>query len=216
MMTIMLLLQFSFLCSQTMEDDQEFNASQIEELSEMDDVITEDDYDRQQLAHFRKHPLNINGPQDALAEFSLLDPLLLSNLSQYRKVLGDLLSIYELQAVPGFTVAIIKRLLPYLTVKDDHIKFTSFQERLFGGEQTALIRPFYIPEKAKGFSPADSQEIFTGSRLALLFRYKYQYRQLLQYGFVGEKDAGENFFLILIVSYQIFIRFIFSSGDGEG
>src|SRR4030095_14079353 len=33
-----------------------------------------------------------------------------------------------------------------------------------------------------------------GSRQRLFFRYRYQYKNLLQYGIVGEKDAGEQFF----------------------
>jgi len=36
--------------------------------------------------------------------------------------------------------------------------------------------------------------VYPGSPQKVFIRYKYQYKNLLQYGVVGEKDAGEQFF----------------------
>ena len=81
------------------------------------DADSENDYDLQRLDDLRKHPLDINGKE--LSTLPLLDPLLIENLVTYRKLLGDIIDIHELQAVPGFTIAVIKQILPYVTVKKD-------------------------------------------------------------------------------------------------
>jgi hypothetical protein len=52
-----------------------------------------------------------------------------------------------------------------------------------------------IVETTEGFSRPDSiTNRYLGSPQRLFVRYKYAYRNLLQYGFTGDKDAGEQFF----------------------
>ena len=88
-------------------DTDDLNGSKLEELSESEETDPEDDYYFQQLREYSRHPLNLNGTAEEMENFPLLDALLVSNLLHYRSVLGDLVDIYELQAVPGFTSDII-------------------------------------------------------------------------------------------------------------
>ncbi len=119
------------------------NEQQLEDLSEADETETEDEYDMQQLQGLLKHPLNINDPSAPLTELPLLTPLLIDNLTSYRTLLGQFVTIYELQAVPGFTVEIIKAILPYITVNDNEASVRSLRQRFKGGEHTVIARPSF-------------------------------------------------------------------------
>ena len=67
-------------------------------------------------------------------------------------------------------------------------------ERLSKGDHSFLTRSAITPQEAAGFKNLH-QEVrkqFAGSRAPLLVRYKYQYRNLMQYGLLAEKDPGEK------------------------
>ncbi|WP_317171758.1 ComEA family DNA-binding protein [Spirosoma validum] len=69
------------------------------------------------LAQLYANPLDLNrATRDELAATYLLSERQLSSLATYRAEVGDLLSIYELQAVPDFDLPTIRRLLPFVTV----------------------------------------------------------------------------------------------------
>jgi hypothetical protein len=212
-LTILFLLALLRVNAQlTSQDVDELNNSRLEDVAETEEAESEDDYDIQELREYRRHPLNVNGAADALNNFPLLDPLLISNLIQYRSTLGDLINIYELQAVPGFTPEIVKKIFPFVTIKDESMAAGSLAQRFKKGEHSLLIRPVIVPEKAEGFRNEASDNHFIGSRAALFVRYKYQYRHLLQYGFTGDKDAGEPLiagkvpFIMDFTSFHLFLR----------
>jgi hypothetical protein len=188
------------------EPASELYPNQLEESAEDEEGESENDYDAQQLAYFIKHPLDINGSD--LDQLPLIGPLLVSNLTAYRKLLGDLIDLHELQAVPGFTIEIIKSILPYVTIKKD-ISISDFRERFSKGEHMILLRPTFTPEKAGGFLQYASQK-FIGSRPAFYIRYKYKFKNLLQYGFAADKDAGEKFLqnhlMPDFISFHFFMR----------
>ncbi len=110
----------------------------------------------------------------------------------YRQQLGALLHIYELQAIPGWDVLTIKQLLPYVTVSDQKTITGRLGERFGQGEQTALLR--FSATVSADPEHKKATENYLGSPAAVLFRYKYNYKNLLQYGVTGDKDAGEQFF----------------------
>lgn len=196
--TILIICFVSALYSQEFRTEitDEFNVLPFEELAEADETTTaEDDDNLQQLLSYKRYPLNINGPVESLNEFPLFDALLINNLIQYRLLLGSLISIYELQAVPGFSIHFIRQIIPYITINDNTINLQSFSERLHKGAHTIIMRSAFVPERAEGFIKNDNRtNLFTGGRPSAFFRYKYQYRNLLQYGITGDKDPGEPFF----------------------
>jgi len=51
-----------------------------------------------------------------------------------------------------------------------------------------------VLEKSTGFEKTSTGTKYLGSPPKLFFRYRYQDKNLLQYGIVGDKDAGEQFF----------------------
>ncbi len=171
---------------------------QLEALTENnEDAETEDDSFLQAMRQFLKNPVNLNAADiTTLKELMLFSPVQIQNIISYRYLLGNFISIYELQAVPGLDLALIERIRPYITVSTPQNVITSIGERLKGGTSTMLTRVTQVLEKQKGFklNPATTNNYYPGSGQRLFVRYKYQFKNLLQFGIVGEKDAGEQFF----------------------
>src|SRR4029078_3571538 len=168
---------------------------QLENLTDADQTETEDDSYVVQLQYFKKHPLNLNdaGAND-LKELFFLTDLQIENLLSYRRLLGKFISIYELQAIPAWDVSIIKKILQFVTINNSLSTVEDLRKRLAGGDHGLLFRFSEVLERSKGFEATMPGTKYLGSRQRLFFRYRYQYKNLLQYGVVGDKDAGEQFF----------------------
>lgn len=168
------------------------NEQQLELQAEREEGLTEDDTQWQQLEYWQKHPLNLNAAiEHELKGLRLLTDLQISNFLLYRKLLGPLLQVHELQAIPAWDVATIKQLLPYIIVSDQKHLVARLGERLRHGEQTALLR--FAQRISSSGDHKKTTDSYLGSTTAVLFRYKYNYKNLLQYGITGDKDAGEQF-----------------------
>jgi hypothetical protein len=171
---------------------------QVENITEVDESETEDDSYLQSLQHYLKNKLNLNTATEAeLKEFTFLSPFQVAALINYRRLFGKLVSIYELQAVPGWNLDLIQKILPFITVADAVSLQEDFRNRFKNGENSVLIRTSYVLEQSEGFKRKDdpnATSFYPGSRERLLVRYKYQYKNLLQYGITGEKDPGEQWF----------------------
>ncbi len=171
---------------------------QIENLTEVDESETEDDSYIQLLQHYVKNKLNLNRASETeLKEFPFLTPLHISSFLNYRKLFGNLISLYELQAVPLWSIDVIQKILPFVTVDRPIALKDDVKKRLQEGEHSVLSRLTYVLEKSEGFlrkNDTAAASFYPGTRERLLLRYKYQYKNLLQYGITAEKDPGEQWF----------------------
>ncbi len=169
---------------------------QLENITENNsDNETEDDSYLQQMQQFIKHPVNLNtANEDELKELRVLSPLQIQSLLSYRNLFGKFIDIYELQAVPGFTIDVIQKIKPFITVSTQQKLAESIKARLQNGEHSLLARVTQTLEKSKGYKIDSAANFYPGSPQKLLLRYKYQFKNLLQYGVLAEKDAGEQFF----------------------
>ena len=167
---------------------------QLENLTDAQQTETEDDSYLQELEHFKKHPLNLNmADATELKELLFLTDLQIDNLISYRNLLGRFINIYELQSIPAWDIATIKKILPFVTVSNALSVVEDFGKRMRGGDQSLLVRFSEILEKSRGFDETTSGTKYLGGRERLFFRYRYKFKNLLQYGIVGDKDAGEQF-----------------------
>ena len=155
------------------------------------------------LTFFQEHPLDLNfAKADELQALIMLSDFQINSLIQYRQKFGKLLSIYELQAVPGFDLALIYQLLPYVKVERDLNRLNiSFKEMIKRSSQEIFFRVSQVIEEQKGFSPIAAQDLidnpnarYLGSPQRLFTRYRLRYGNYLSAGFTAEKDAGEEFF----------------------
>jgi len=167
---------------------------QLENQTDADQAETEDDAWLQDMEHFRKNPLNLNtADAEELKQLRIVTDLQIANLISYRNLFGRFLHIYELQAVPSWDVGTIKKLLPFITVNTPVSLAEEFGKRFRDGEHSLLLRVSQVLEKSDGFDKSTSGTKYLGSPQRILFRYRYSYKNLLQFGLVADKDAGEQF-----------------------
>lgn len=168
--------------------------SQIEEVEDIqqarpDQSLSEDDHDWQEKDFFRRTRLNLNElTEEQLRVTGLLTEEQISQFFLYRKWLGPFIDIYELQAVPGWDVETIRRLLPFLHTSIRPRARLNPNDLLTSGTHSLLIRA--------GFTGTDSvtSSKFEGTGLRLFVRYQFRCRNRIRWGWVGEKDAGESLF----------------------
>ncbi len=184
---------------------------QLEDIANREEAETEDDGQPQQWEYLKRFPLNLNtADYESLLGLGILSDIQISSLLSYRKLLGAFVSIYELQAIPYWDPEIIKRLLSYVTVQLPYYIKEDLKKRLQGGEHSLLFRASQVLEKSKGYTGTGTQ--YLGSPQRLFFRYRYTYKNLLQFGVLGDKDAGEPFFAnrqkagFDFYSYHLFAR----------
>jgi len=196
---IFILLLFNTLYSLLTLDAQESPVStieqQLENLTDIDQAETEDDSYHQQWERFRRNPLNMNAAdENDLRELKILSGLQIANFLSYRRLFGKFISIYELQAVPSWDIQIIKKILPFITVAEPIDLADVFKTRFSKGDHTLSFRYSQVLEKSAGFEKTSTGTKYLGSPPKLFLRYRYVYKNLLQFGVVGDKDAGEQFF----------------------
>ncbi|HTE24919.1 hypothetical protein [Flavitalea sp.] len=183
------------------------------QASETEGEVDDDSY-LVTLNEFRKHPLPINtADENIFRELRILTDLQIHQLISYRMLLGKLISIYELQAVPGWDLETIRKVLPYVVLNESEPVFKGIFSRLRSGNSNIIFRTSFVPQLSAGYLKADTGASgYTGSPLRLFARYQYNYKNLLQYGLLGDKDAGEQFFQgrqkmgFDFYSYHIFLR----------
>lgn len=164
---------------------------------------TEGDFDFntlfEELDYYRRRPLDLNRATEAdLQSLRILSDLQIVKLLSYRQMAGELISIYELQAIPGFDLLTIRSILPFVTVGselDDYQK--PLMEMLAEGNNELYLRWSRILETQRGFTPLEEGQ--TGSRYLgdpnqLYMRFKHSFSNRLSYGLTAEKDRGEEFF----------------------
>lgn len=151
------------------------------------------------LDAYAQSPLDLNKATEAeLREIGLFTDVQVLNLLRYRETIGKLISIYELQAVPGLDLATIRTVLPYVGVRGDVDNYQlSLWEMISKGKNEIYNRWQTVVEEQKGYRPLAEDE--TGSRYLgdpnqLYFRFKHSYGNRLSYGITAEKDRGEEFF----------------------
>ncbi len=171
---------------------------QLENITEnSEDAETEDDSYLQLLNQLQRNPVNINDAEEGFfRDLRVLTPMQIQNFFAYRSVMGKLISIYELQAIPGWDIATIQKVRPFITVSTGQSLLDDIGTRLRNGDNSILVRVTQTLEKSRGYllDSSSAKNFYPGSPQKLFVRYKYTYKNLLQYGVVGEKDAGEEFF----------------------
>jgi DNA uptake protein ComE-like DNA-binding protein len=164
---------------------------QLESMMAGEQSEPEDDSYQLQLEHFRKNRVDLNTADETeLKELRILNELQIAHLLAYRNLLGPFISMYELQAVPLWDIATIRKLLPFMTISNVTTIPDEIKKRLRGGEHSLLVRISQVKERSVGYF----QSGYAGSPQHIFFRYRYVYKNLLQYGCTGDKDAGEQIF----------------------
>jgi hypothetical protein len=155
------------------------------------------------LNYYRERPLELNtATAEDLQQLYIVSDFQIAALITYREKYGKLLSIYELQAVPGFDLPTIYQLLPFVKVSRDLNRLNiSFKDILKYANQEVVFRSAQVLQEQLGYSEIDSVSLaenpnarYLGSPQRLFARYRFKYGTFISAGITAEKDAGEEFF----------------------
>lgn len=168
-------------------------------------------------------PLNLNqATYDQLLQLPGMNAIQANRLLEHIRKFGRLTTIYELQAIPGYTPNFIRQFLPYVSVLDSqakdinpsvkHPKGPSLQQIRRGLKGEFMQRAVWNLETARGYTDPDTSfrdrideegrivgqdtllsSRYAGSAMRHYSRLRINYGKNVSFGIVGEKDPGEEF-----------------------
>ena len=151
------------------------------------------------LTDLRRNPLNLNlATREELLQLPGLNDILINNLFKHIAEFGELTSVFELQAIEGFTEKVVAAIQPYVSTdarpKDIdpnrmHPAGPSFREIREGMKYDFIQRTVTVLEPQLGYT--DNK--YAGSKTRSYSRFRGKMGQNVSFGIVGEKDAGEKF-----------------------
>jgi hypothetical protein len=147
------------------------------------------------LAQLYYQPLNLNhANRQQLANLYLLTDKQISSFLAYRQQAGALLSVYELQAVPGFSLDTIHNILPFVTVPAPSLSANNLAQSYNMASKYLIVRYAGVLEQKKGFSPLQGRQTvrYLGSPGNVYLRYKAYHSNDISAGITLEKDDGES------------------------
>lgn len=129
-------------------------------------------------------PLDLNSATpEQLELLFILDDAQIRNLLAYREKTGSLLSIYELQTIPGFDSAVVRDLIPFIQVHD----------RMFPGSSGSGVEPRRTRSDFIGRMIRRPPQDPDYGTMSYLIRARVRYARHFSVGAVLENDAGEAF-----------------------
>lgn len=135
--------------------------------------------------------LNTMG-RDMLISDLDLTPAQADALLDYRTRFGAFIDPMELQAVPGWSLDLVRRVLPLVRLDTMVQLVPAMRERLEGGRQQIVIRVGSVVERSRGYiADSNGRRSFAGDPLHATILYRFRYRSSLDAGIRLEKDAGE-------------------------
>ncbi len=143
-------------------------------------------------------PLDLNAAgRDELEALPGMTDMLAFNVVAYRETYGDLVSLYELQAIEGFDLRLIRRILPYVRIAGGGPTVPlKARQLLVSGRHEFLVRVQRVLETRKGYRDDPGPGAaggYAGSPGRVLVRYRYAVRDRIRLGLTMEKDPGEPF-----------------------
>ncbi len=225
---ISLFLSFSAVYAQvdtlSLEEQSEIDQA-IEDLILNAEVDEQVDYSfwTDYLQDLRKRPLNLNtASAEELRQLPGMNDILISRLQAHIEKFGKLTTVYELQAVKGFTHKDIEQFLPYVSTKESRLKDISpgtkhpagptFNEVIEGLESEFLTRLVWVLEEQRGYTAPDTtfkailndagEQIgadttlstrYPGSPYRSYARFRARYNPNFSFALTLEKDPGESF-----------------------
>lgn len=168
------------------------------------EIITEniegaEEFDYSELGQlwddWQRNPVDINSEDATLfLEWNIISELAFHQLHEHILRHGPLLSILELQSVPGFNPETIRilQLISEVKGREAFTQNASLSEIFLHGQNEIYVRIGRTIEKAKGYQ--GDIPVYEGNSDKLYLRLRHRHSSTLSYGFTGEKDAGESFF----------------------
>lgn len=149
------------------------------------------------LAQLLSNPIDLNLITDEqLRGLYILNESQIQSFISYREEAGRILSVYELQAIPGFDKNSIQRLLNFVTVIDQTKAFNkSLLQRIISEKNNYLVLRYdrTVEDKQGYLEHTLPSSRYVGSPDRLYSRFRTSRPGDFSFGITAEKDAGESF-----------------------
>ena len=169
----------------------------VEDVLGYQDLAGEYETQYENLTLQLAHPLDLNKcSAEELRTLYLLNETQVHALLKHRHDYGHFLSVYELQAVPGFDSLTIERILPFVKIPEPYasVDASLLRRVLHERNNYLLIRHERTLEQKRGFLDETSPEQkFQGSPDKIAVRFRVSRPGDFSAGFTLEKDEGEKF-----------------------
>lgn len=181
--------------SQIREEEKEKQIEQvIESLAESDETDIDNSVLLEDITRNSENQVNINmASAEEFERMNMLDFRQIQNVIAYRKQYGNLVSIYELAAVEGFTPEIIASLTPFITFNVLSDSIVNFHKEIVSRLIIRIKSSFPV---AKGYRSASEGKdaAYPGRPFSIYNRYNLEIPGKLEVGIIADHDAGEAFF----------------------
>ncbi len=158
----------------------------------------------EQLYYYYENPLNLNtASYDQLRKLHILNDFQIQSLLDYIKENGEIVSIYELKYIYGFSQKEIGFLIPFISVQSaDKEETVMLKDIRKYGQHEVVLRSQRILEKQEGYLPLSDSVLqikpdagrYLGDPNKIYARYKYHLHNRVFAGVTVEKDAGEELY----------------------
>lgn len=157
------------------------------------------DYTEEQsrLEYLAAHKIDLNGASaEMLRELMFLSEQDIQAIITHRNLYGDFISVYELQSISLLNDQTILFLFCFVTVNemqfDDPV---SLPKMVASGRHEIQLLYDADVESKKGYKPSaeTGYPAYRGMASRQLIRYRFNYKNRLQFGVVGETDKGEAY-----------------------
>jgi hypothetical protein len=191
-----------FLASMRASSGQVLENEEIDIQRILDDLAGSQDHDipyetlYENLMQVFSEPYDLNKvTEDELRLLGFLSASQVNALIAHRETQGEFISLYELQAIPGFDEVTTSRLSQFVRLEEPSSRMNRSIIRRIADNRNAYFLARYdrILEKKSGFS-ADGKK-FQGSPDHLSARFRSSRPGDFSIGFTVDKDAGEKFLM---------------------
>lgn len=190
-----LLLLYNPIFAQSTENPEIDLDLLIQEL--FPDASAEIDYEDlfEALSQLYASPLDMNKvTRNELASTYLLTEQQLDAFFEFRHQTGPFISIYELQAIPGFDLTTIRKVRPIFTLTNTAQPLRASLKN--PTHHYLMLRSRKYLQTEKGYTPVEpgsrSVTRYAGSPLQAFGRYRYSRANMYSVGITSEKDSGEE------------------------
>ncbi len=203
----LLILLFGIHLSVVAQSKDEYARQIVEQRIEELSANSEAEYDFTELFDrfmvLYQNPISINiASAEQLRELVFLNENQISQILERRKKV-QFQTIYELKDLDGFYINLILSIQPFITFEvAEKASSITFKKMAAYGSHQVLMRYGSVLETQEGYRPIDDSSLlaspnsrYLGNRAKLYMRYKYTYKDRVSFGVLGDKDAGEEFFV---------------------
>jgi len=203
----------------------------IADIFEQYTAESEDDIDYdsfyEDLMFCAQNPINLNqATREQLEKLPFLSDNQVENILAYVYQSGSMQTIFELQLVEGLDMTDIRRMLPFVNVGDgmQNDKKIYWSDLWKYGKNELYFRLDRGIESKEGYhsltddEPDASEattEKYIGNELYNSLRYRFHYKDRIQFGLTAEKDAGEQFWGKAHKGYDFYSFHVQLNGFGK-